>query len=141
MAHFAKIDSNNIVEEVVVVHNEVLLDSNNVEQEQLGIDFLTNLTGHSNWKQTSFNTHAGVHKDGGTALRKNYAGIGYTYDATKDAFYEQQPFASWVLNATSCVWESPLTLPSNASDEIVYEWNEDLYQSDNTKGWVVREFE
>ena len=136
MAHFAKIGSNNIVEEVIVVNNEVLLDSDGVEQEQLGIDFLSNLTGHANWKQTSYNTYAGLHKDGGTALRKNYAGIGYIYDATKDAFYETQPFVSWILNATSCIWEAPLSLPSDASDEILYQWDEDAYQADNTKGWV-----
>ena len=141
MAHFAKINSNNIVEEVLVVNNAVLLDSDGVEQEQLGIDFLANLTGHSNWKQTSYNTYANSHKEGGTAFRKNYAVIGYTYDATKDAFYEAQPFSSWVLNETSCIWEAPLSLPSDASDEILYAWDEDAYQADNTTGWVLREFE
>jgi len=139
MAHFAKIGTDNIVEEVVVVKDEVLLDSNNVEQEQLGIDFLTTLTGHTNWKQTSYNTFAGSHKTGGTPLRKNYAVIGYVYDESKDAFYETQPFTSWNLNETTCVWEAPLSLPSDASVEVFYEWNEDLYQSDNTKGWVLRE--
>tara|TARA_Y100001938_G_C7740194_1_gene258933 strand:- start:28 stop:453 length:426 start_codon:yes stop_codon:yes gene_type:complete len=141
MAHFAKIGSNNLVEEVVVVNNEVITDTDGVEQEQLGIDFLTNLTGHTNWKKTSYNTLAGAHKNGGTPFRKNYAVVGYTYDATRDAFYESQPFTSWTLNDTTCMWEAPLSLPSDASDEIIYEWNEDLYQSDNTKGWVLREFE
>jgi len=141
MAHFAKIGSNNLVEEVVVVNNEVITDTDGVEQEQLGIDFLTNLTGHTNWKKTSYNTVAGVHKNDGTPFRKNYAVVGYTYDATRDAFVQPQPFTSWLLNETTCMWDAPLSLPSDASDEIIYEWNEDLYQSDNTKGWVLREFE
>jgi hypothetical protein len=141
MAHFAKIGSNNIVEEVLVVNNDVITDSDGNEQEQLGIDFLSNLTGHSNWKQTSYNTRAGSHTAGGTPLRKNYAVVGYIYDATKDAFYETQPFSSWTLNETSCMWEAPLSLPSDASDEILYQWDEDAYQADNTKGWVLREFE
>tara|TARA_R100001015_G_C4633092_1_gene197544 strand:+ start:766 stop:1191 length:426 start_codon:yes stop_codon:yes gene_type:complete len=141
MAHFAKIGSNNLVEEVVVVNNEVITDTDGVEQEQLGIDFLTNLTGHTNWKKTSYNTVAGAHKNDGTPFRKNYAVVGYTYDATRDAFVQPQPFTSWLLNETTCMWDAPLSLPSDASDEIIYEWNEDLYQSDNTKGWVLREFE
>ena len=141
MAHFAKIGTNNIVEEIVVVSNQVLLDSDGVEQEQLGIDFLTTLTGHSNWKKTSYNTIGGVHKNNGTPFRKNYAVVGYTYDATRDAFVQPQPFASWVFNETTCMWDAPLSFPSDASDEIIYEWDEDAYQADNTTGWVLREFE
>ena len=80
MASFAKIGLNNKVIEVLSVHNNELLDSNGVEQENIGIDFLTKLTGGSIWKQTSYNTHGGVHKLGGTPFRKNHAGIGYTYD-------------------------------------------------------------
>ena len=143
MAHFAKINSSNIVEEVLTIANEAMLDSDGVEQEQMGVDLLTNLTGHTNWKQTSYNTRAGVHKDGVTQIRKNYAMIGMTYDPTRDAFYEQKPYNSWTLNDTTCVWEAPLPLPSDASeeDEIWYDWNEDAYQADNTKGWELRTFE
>ena len=86
MAHFAKINSNGIVEEVTTVANEVLHDSNGIEQEVNGVNFLTELTGHALWKQTSYNTYGGVHKLGGTPLRKNYASIGWTYDENKDAF-------------------------------------------------------
>ena len=143
MAHFAKINSNNIVEEVLVVTNDAILDGDGKEQEQLGIDLLKNITGHDNWKMTSYNTRAGVHLGGGTQIRKNFASIGMIYDATRDAFYEQKPYNSWTLNDTSCVWEAPLPLPSDASeeDEIWYNWNEDAYQADNTKGWELRTFE
>ena len=80
MASFAKIGLNNKVIAVVSVNNEVLKDSNGVEQEQLGIDFLTNIYGWAVWKQTSYNTYNGVHNNGGTPFRKNHAGIGYTYN-------------------------------------------------------------
>lgn len=141
MAHFAKIDSNNIVEEIIVVNNAVLLDGDGVEQEQLGIDFLSNLTGHANWKQTSYNTISGQHTDGGTPLRKNFAKIGMIYDATKNAFYESQDYPSWVLNDTTCIWEAPIARPSDDSHETPYTWNEDAYQADNTKGWELIVFE
>jgi len=86
MATFAKIGLNNKVIEVLSVHNNELKDSNGVEQENIGIDFLTKLTGWPIWKQTSYNTIGGVHKLGGTPLRKNFAGIGHTYDEGRDAF-------------------------------------------------------
>ena len=121
MAHFAKIGLNNKVIDVHVVHNNELLDSNGVEQEVNGINFLTNLTGWSIWKQTSYNTHGGQHKLGGVPLRKNYAGIGFTYDEDKDAFIPPKPYNSWVLNETTCLWESPVDYPN---DENLYEWNE-----------------
>ena len=97
MASFAKIGLNNKVIEVLSVHNNELLDSNGVEQENIGIDFLTKLTGWSIWKQTSYNTHGGVHKLGGTPFRKNHAGIGYTYDEDRNAFIPKKPFVSWTL--------------------------------------------
>ena len=95
MASFAKIE-NNIVITVVSVVNEVLKDSNGVEQEQLGIDFLRTLYNEPNaiWKQTSYNTNGGVHSNGGTPFRKNHAGIGYTYDQQRDAFIPQKPYTS-----------------------------------------------
>ena len=111
MASFAKIGMNGKVIEVQSVVNEVLHDSNGVEQEVNGIDFLTKLTGWSIWKQTSYNNN----------IRKNFAGIGYTYDQTRDAFIEPKPFNSWTLNETTCNWESPVAYPD---DDNNYSWNE-----------------
>tara|TARA_B110000902_G_scaffold239390_1_gene288014 strand:- start:319 stop:711 length:393 start_codon:yes stop_codon:yes gene_type:complete len=122
MASFAKIGLNNKVIEVLSIHNNELLDANGVEQEVNGIDFLTKLTGWDIWKQTSYNTHGGVHSSGGTPFRKNHAGIGYTYDEDRDAFIAPKPYASWVLNETTCLWEAPVALPDT---ENRYTWNED----------------
>ena len=121
MASFAKIGLNNKVIEVLSVVNEVLHDANGVEQEVIGIDFLTKLTGYPLWKQTSYNTKAGVHLTGGTPLRKNYAGIGDTYDEDRDAFIPKKPFNSWVLNEDTCLWEAPIAKPN---DDNKYTWNE-----------------
>ena len=120
MAHFAKLDQDNIVIKVNVVHNnELLVDG--TENEQKGINFLNTLFNTSdNWKQTSYNTNGGVHKLGGTPLRKNYAGIGYTYDADKDAFIPPQPYSSWTLNEDTCRWEPPVAYPD---DGKIYIWN------------------
>jgi hypothetical protein len=122
MASFAKIGLNNKVIEVHSLHNDVLKDANGVEQEVLGIDFLTKLHGWSIWKQTSYNTHGGVHSLDGTPLRKNHAGIGYTYDKDRDAFIPKQPFNSWTLNEDTCNWEAPSARPDDGKD---YEWNEE----------------
>ena len=125
MASFAKIGLNGKVIEVLSVNNEVLKDSNGVEQEVIGIDFLTKLTGYPVWKQTSYNTHGGVHSLGGTPLRKNHAGIGMTYDETRDAFITPKPFNSWILNEDSCAWEAPVAKPTTKlEDNQYYSWNE-----------------
>jgi hypothetical protein len=109
MAHFAKLDENNIVIDVIVVSNEAL-DSN--DQETSGIEFLTEWSGgYSNWKQTSFN---------GT-IRKNFAGINFTYDATRDAFIPPKPFNSWTLDEATCQWNAPTPMPN---DDKFYAWNE-----------------
>jgi hypothetical protein len=121
MASFAKIGLNNKVIEVLSVVNEVLHDSNGVEQESIGIDFLTKLTGWAIWKQTSYNTKGGVHSSGGTPFRKNHAGIGYTYDEDRDAFISPKPFNSWILNEDTCLWNAPVTRPQ---DDNKYRWNE-----------------
>jgi hypothetical protein len=121
MASFAKIGLNSKVIEVLSVHNNVLKDSNGVEQEVNGIDFLTKLTGYPLWIQTSYNTIGGTHTNNGTPLRKNHAGIGYTYDETRDAFIAPKPFNSWILNETSCLWEAPVAYPT---DDKIYTWNE-----------------
>ena len=121
MASFAKIGLNNKVIAVHSVVNEVLHDSNGVEQEINGIDFLTKLHGWSIWVQTSYNTHGGVHDNNGTPLRKNHAGIGYTYDEDRDAFIPKKPFNSWILNETTCLWEAPVAYPTDGGK---YTWNE-----------------
>jgi hypothetical protein len=101
MAHFAKLDENNNVLAVHVVNNDVITIDGN-ESEQAGIDFLTQLHGHTLWKQTSYN---------GT-FRKNYAGIGFNYDLSRDAFIAPKPWASWTLNETTCQWEAPVPYPT-----------------------------
>lgn len=120
MAHFAQLDDNNVVLQVIVVDNSELLDSNDVEQEAIGITFCTNLFGaDTRWKQTSYNS----------TIRKNYAGIGFTYDATRDAFIPPQPYASWILNEDTCRWESPVPMPE-PTETTYYVWNEDNQQWD-----------
>jgi hypothetical protein len=114
MASFAKIGLNNKVIEILSVHNNELLDSNGIEQEVNGIDFLTKLTGWAIWKQTSYNTKGGVHSSNKTPLRKNFAGIGYTYDEDRDAFIPKKPYNSWILNEQTCLWEAPVPMPMTA---------------------------
>jgi hypothetical protein len=117
MASFAKIGSGNIVEQVVAVSNEV------ATTEQAGVEFLQNLYNDTaTWKQTSYNTYGGVHSLDGTPFRKNFAGVGYTYDETKNAFIAPKPYASWVLDDDTCLWEAPVVYPD---DDKEYEWNED----------------
>lgn len=108
MSHFAKVEDG-IVTQVIVAEQEFV-------DTQAGT-----------WVQTSYNTHGGQHTLGNTPLRKNYAGIGYTYDSTRDAFYTPQPYPSWTLNETTCLWEPPVSRPS---DNKLYTWNED------TTSWV-----
>ena len=117
MAHFAKLDGNNLVVEVHCVHNnELLIDG--VEVEEKGINFLTGWSGgHTNWRQTSYN---------GT-FRKNYAGIGYTYDPDRDAFIPPQPFPSWILNEDTCIWQAPVPM---SMDGKIYSWD------DPTQTWI-----
>jgi hypothetical protein len=121
MAHFAKIGLNSKVIAVHSVVNEVLNDSNGIQREDIGIDFLTQLHGWAIWKQTSYNTKGGVHSSGGTPLRKNFAGIGYTYDEDRDAFIPPKPFNSWILNEDTCLWNAPVARPQ---DDNIYSWNE-----------------
>lgn len=112
MAHFAKLDENNVVVDVNVVDNNKLLDTNGIEKESFGVAFLIIWSnGHANWKQTSYNA----------SFRKNYAGIGYTYDQQRDAFIPPQPFNSWLLNEETCLWESPVPYPQDGKK---YYWDE-----------------
>jgi hypothetical protein len=111
MSHFAKVN-NGIVEQVIVAEPEFF---------QTFVD-----SSPGQWIQTSYNTHGGQHPEG-RPLRKNYAGIGYTYDAQRDAFIPPKPFASWVLNEDTCLWNAPVAMPT---DGEMYQWNED------TQAWV-----
>jgi hypothetical protein len=122
MAHFAEIGLNNTVLRVIVVHNNELLD-NGQESESKGAEFCRNLFGGT-WVQTSYN---------GT-IRKNFAGQGYTYDSERDAFIPPKPFASWVLNETTCLWEAPVAMPEDAGTGEPpkrYTWDEP------TVSWVL----
>lgn len=119
MAHFAQLDDNNIVTQVLVVDNSEILDDNDVEQESLGVTFLQGLLGSdTNWKQTSYNGN----------IRKNYAGIGYTYDSSRDAFIPPQPYTSWILNEDTCLWKAPVPYPT---DNNRYLWNESTLSWDS----------
>ena len=116
MAHFAKLGTGNIVLEVQVVSNDV------ATTEQAGVDFLNNLFKTKDvWKQTSYNTLGGEHLLDGTPFRKNFSGIGFKYDQTRDAFIPPKPFNSWTLNETTCLWEAPVVYPTDGQK---YEWNE-----------------
>lgn len=111
MAHFAHI-TNGIVDQVIVI-----------DEETLALGYWGD---PSEWKQTSYNTHGGQHPEG-RPLRKNYAGVGYSYDEQRDAFIPPKPFASWLLNETTCLWEAPTLMPT---DNKMYQWNEE------TLSWV-----
>ena len=116
MAHFAKINASNIVTKIIVVSNDI------ATSENAGVTFINNLYGTSDtWKQTSYNTQGNVHSLGGTPFRKNYAGSGYTYDASNDAFIAPKFFASWVLDETTYQWKAPTDYPD---DGKYYSWNE-----------------
>jgi hypothetical protein len=116
MAAFAKLSLGSKVISVHSVANEV------ATTEQAGIDFLNKLHNYPFWKQTSYNTHGGVHQLGGTPFRKNHAAIGYTYDEDRDAFIPKKPFSSWVLNESTCLWEAPVAKPDDGQR---YFWNEE----------------
>ena len=120
MAHFVEIDASNIVIKVVVLDDKDTQDESGDEVESIGAKYLSDGFGGT-WKKTSYNTFGGVHSSGKSPFRKNYAGIGHTYDASKDAFYAPQPFASWTLNEATCQWDAPTAYPD---DGKIYEWNE-----------------
>jgi hypothetical protein len=113
MAHFAEIDDNNIVTRVLVVDDLYEADGQTYLAETLGLG--------GTWIKTSYNTFGGEHRNGGTPLRKNYAGIGCIWDAERDAFYVPQPHASWTLNESTCLWEAPVSRPD---DGKIYSWDE-----------------
>ena len=144
MAHFAQLDSNNVVTQVIVVSNDDTSDSNGVETESIGVAFCQKLLGaETNWKQTSYNAN----------MRGNYAGIGYTYMTnvatlgvgSTDIFIGQQPYASWTISTTEARWEAPITQPTLTDEQVAamsyYSWDESAYQADTsdpkTAGWVL----
>jgi len=132
MAHFAKLDENNVVTQVIVVDNKDITDPHTGQEDEiLGIAFCKKLLG-GNWKQTSYNN----------SMRVRYAGIGYSYNAALDAFVPPQPYASWTLDNETADWASPLGAAPELTEAEVeamsfYRWDEEAYQADNTTGWVL----
>ena len=140
MAHFAQLDENNVVTQVIVVGNSDTADVNGVESESIGVAFCQSLLGaDTNWKQTSYNAN----------MRGNYAGIGMKYMSgvatlgvgSTDVFVPQQPHASWTISTTEARWEAPLTEPTLTDEQRAagsyYTWDESAYQADNTTGWTL----
>ena len=126
MAHYALLEDNIVIQVITGLDEGGEEDWEQVYGERLGYVC----------KRTSYNTVGGIHKNGGTPFRKNYAGIGYSYDEQRDAFIPPKPFDSFVLNEETCIWEPPYTQPILEDGQNgYYRWNEELYQADNTKGW------
>ena len=140
MAHFAQLDENNVVTQVIVVGNSDTADVNGVESENIGVAFCQSLLGaETNWKQTSYNGN----------MRGNYAGIGMTFMSgvatlgvgSTDVFMPEQPHASWTISTTEARWEAPLTEPTLTDEQRAsgsyYTWDESAYQADNSTGWTL----
>ena len=132
MAHFAELNENNEVLRVIVVDNNDTSNSDGEEIELIGISFLKGLFGFdTKWKETSYNGN----------FRVRYAGIGYSYDETLDAFVPPKPYESWILNPTTADWEAPITQPELTQEQdesgYYYYWDETSYQQDNTTGWIL----
>ena len=140
MAHFAQLDSNNVVTQVIVVGNDDTSDSNGTETESIGVAFCQKLMGaDTNWKQTSYNSN----------MRGNYAGIGFTYMenvatlgvGSTDIFIPQQPYASWSIGVGTARWYAPIPEIALTDEQIAsgsyYTWDESAYQADNTTGWTL----
>jgi len=148
MAHFAKLGANGKVIQVLTLNNSDMLNSDGVEDESVGQQYLET---HNNWPaqmwiQTSYNTSGNQHKNGGTPFRGNYAGIGYEWDEDNNIFWPKKPYASWVKHIESASWKSPigdapaLTAEQQSQNDAGtnswhYVWNESAYQADNTAGW------
>ena len=140
MAHFAQLDDNNVVINVIVVNDSDTTDENGVETESVGIAFCQNLLGKdTNWRKTSYNNN----------IRGNYAGIGMIYMenvatlgvGSTDVFMPEQPYPSWTISTTEARWEAPLTEPTLTAEQQAagsyYAWDESAYQADNTTGWTL----
>jgi len=129
MAHFAKLDENNIVTQVIVVDTADTSTADGIEKESIGVAFCERLFGGT-WLKTSYNTIAGEHRTGETPFRGNYAGVGYKYDTENDVFYSPQPFPSWTISAPNWTWTAPVPMPTPTNGEM-YIWDED------TKTWNI----
>ena len=150
MAHFAKIGLNSKVLQVLTMDNDKMLNADGVEDEKVGQQWLER---HNNWPaqmwvQTSYNTAANQHTDGGTPLRGNFASVGYIWDEDNQIFWPKKPYASWVKNTSDAQWHSPIGDPpaltaeqqsqNDAGTHIwEYLWDEDAYEADNTAGWTL----
>ena len=131
MSHFARVNIQSLVTQVIVAEQE----------------FIDTLADADMWVQTSYNTRGGVHydqnnnPDGGVALRKNFAGIGFKYDVDRDAFIPPRPFASWTLDEDTCWWKAPIAEPELTEEQhwagVYYIWDEDTYQANNSEGWIL----
>lgn len=129
MAHFAQVDENNVVLQVIVVNNSEILDGQGAEREELGISFCQSLFGsETRWVQTSYNAN----------FRKNYAGIGFSYDSGRDAFIAPKPYPSWILNEDTCQWQAPIPYPSDGGS---YVWDESSTGSPTYQTWVEVTYE
>ena len=135
MAHYAFIKDNIVTEVITGKHETETAPDGFADWEEY---YLTKRPGQDACKRTSYNTQSNTHLLGGTPFRGNYAGKGHTYDSSNDVFYEPQPYASWSLDS-NWIWQPPLEMPSDASSEKVYIWDEEAYQADNSTGWVLAE--
>lgn len=147
MAHYAKLGLDNIVTAIVAIDTITCMTRDGVEKEEIGLQHLIKHHGHDLWKKCSYNTRSGEHINGGTPFRANYPGIGWYYNSQYDIFHPPKPEGkdSWTLNTTTGRWDPPISEPELTIDDPIliatthYHWDEDLYQSDNTKGWILLE--
>jgi len=143
MAHFAKLGLDNVVTAVLAMDTIDTMTRGGIEREDIGVAHLVKHHGHENWKKCSYNTSQGVHREGGTAFRANYPGIGWYYNSEHDIFHPAKPEGndSWTLNTTTGMWEEPpITKPEEPGEGALrpyYVWDEAAYQADNTTGWVL----
>lgn len=142
MAAYAQLGLDNVVLSVIYMDTIQCMTRGGIEKEEIGLEHLQKHHGHLTWKKCSYNTRGGVHYDPETkepstdqskSYRKNYAGIGFTYDSVIDGFIPPKPFPSWILNTTTCLWEPPISYPTDGG---LYIWNEDQYQTTND-GWEL----
>ena len=134
MAHYAKLGANNKVIAVHVVADKDCQNADGIEDEEVGRQFLEHIHSWPLWKKTSYNTYGGQHKNGGTPLRGNYAGVGMIYDEDNNIFIHKQPYSSWILNTSTASWEAPVAQPSLTDEQQAqndadthswdYDWNE-----------------
>ena len=150
MAHFAKLGIDNEVIEIVYMETILTMTNGGLEDENIGIAYLKKHHGHESWKKCSYNTQAGAHLNGGTAYRGNYPKLGLFYNSTLDKFVEPRPLDnngepcnSWVLNTNTALYDAPISKPTLTAEDNgackSWVWDESLYQSDNSKGWLLED--